>query len=544
MLALAAAAPSCLAEAGLIQFVNGEAYIVRAAGGERVAQKGLQLDEGDTVVTRRGASMQLRMADQGLIAIRPDTRLKIETYRYSGAEDGSERGVLGLVRGGFRTLTGVIGRKNKQNYLVTTPTATIGIRGTDHEVVHIPAPSPGEVPLGTPGTYNKVNLGETYVQTRGGRIELSSNQVGFAGLPGGVPVKLDSIPSFLRATPLQTGRDERRQPREAGQNDQRRIAVQQSQPGETAGKGGQPGAVQGGPGQGRQPGAEPGGTGQGGYGQGGLGQGGFAQGPGQIGVPNDVKPILAPKTSDGAISFASVATALTPAPLGFAGVGGDNSSGALGSGAMVVTASGSSILFGADGQPAVVADVTGFRYARSGAPLVDSGGALLNDNGALVPVKWGVYAGGAIVDSQGSRQSNFFHFMSAQSTPLAVAATLSGTYSGVFGQTKLITEGGNPGGSVTSANITLNTGKLTAYSIGVTDSQARNWSAGCPTCTGGVALSQFAKQGVALSGTGPGGGASGNAQGIPIGPSGAGVISSFNLKTTAGQGVTGSFAVK
>src|SRR3990170_2668745 len=44
--------------------------------------------------------------------------------------DGSERGVFGLLRGALRTVTGLIGRVNRDAYLIQTPTATVGIRGT------------------------------------------------------------------------------------------------------------------------------------------------------------------------------------------------------------------------------------------------------------------------------------------------------------------------------------------------------------------------------------------------------------------------------
>ena len=113
------------AEAGFIQFVYGDARIILSTGGERPAQKGAQFNEGDTLVTGRGASVQLRMIDGALVAIRPDSRLKIETYQYSGREDGKERGALALAHGGFRTLTGAIGSVNKDRLVVSSPSATI-----------------------------------------------------------------------------------------------------------------------------------------------------------------------------------------------------------------------------------------------------------------------------------------------------------------------------------------------------------------------------------------------------------------------------------
>ena len=44
--------------------------------------------------------------------------------------DGAERGFFGLAKGAMRTVSGLIGRVNRDRYQITTPTATIGIRGT------------------------------------------------------------------------------------------------------------------------------------------------------------------------------------------------------------------------------------------------------------------------------------------------------------------------------------------------------------------------------------------------------------------------------
>ena len=84
------------------------------------------------------------MIDGGLVALRPDTKLKVDTYVFNGQEDGSENPVFSLLKGGLRAITGIIGKRNKERYNLRTPTSTIGIRGTDHEpfVVLPPAPKP------------------------------------------------------------------------------------------------------------------------------------------------------------------------------------------------------------------------------------------------------------------------------------------------------------------------------------------------------------------------------------------------------------------
>ena len=582
------------AEAGFIQFVYGDARIILSTGGERPAQKGAQFNEGDTLVTGRGASVQLRMIDGALVAIRPDSRLKIETYQYSGREDGKERGALALAHGGFRTLTGAIGSVNKDRLVVSSPSATIGIRGTDHEIVHIPVPAPGETALGVPGTYNKVNVGETYMESKAGRINIGPNQVGFAAFAVGIaPVRLQTVPPFLRATPQQQGRDNRRQGRESTPNDQRRIAQQPQQqqqqqqqrqqqqqqeqqkqaggppPGEgekpAIGFQNQPGGSPPPPGEGEKPAIgfqnQPGGSPPP-PGEGEKPAMGFQNQPGgpmmadaqkqSMGFQNQgpaprVEP-PPPMASAGSIPLPSSTTqALTMAPNSTVFVGGDyNPSNGISAGLLIQGEAGASILFGQDGLVAQVARSSdGFSYTRSSAPNVAPGSAVLSDGPAQVAIQWGIYAGGNITAPTGSRAVPFFHFMSAQGTPQAAVNTLSGSYSNVLGSTKLISENGVFGGAVTSVSITVNNGNLTSYNLQAVDAQARTWTGNCTGCTGsGVPLTQFSATGINLAGTGAGASATGKAQGTPIGPSGAGMVSSFNLKTTAGQGVTGSFVAK
>ncbi|MDH5472671.1 MAG: FecR domain-containing protein [Gammaproteobacteria bacterium] len=87
---------------------------------------------GDTLKTSKNARAQIRLKDGALIALQPDTEFKIEQYNFNGQEDGTERGIYELIKGGFRTITGLIGHRNKQNYKVRTTVATIGIRGTHY----------------------------------------------------------------------------------------------------------------------------------------------------------------------------------------------------------------------------------------------------------------------------------------------------------------------------------------------------------------------------------------------------------------------------
>ncbi len=168
------------AAAGQIQFVSGSAQLTTEAGKTRPLRKGDPVNEGDTLATAPAAALQVKMRDGGIVAMRPDSRVKIDSFKFNDKEDGTERSNFSLLKGGFRAITGLIGRTNKQNYRVTTPTATIGIRGTDHEIFVVLPGSPLAA-VAPPGAYNKVNTGETYMANSKGEISILPNQMGFAG---------------------------------------------------------------------------------------------------------------------------------------------------------------------------------------------------------------------------------------------------------------------------------------------------------------------------------------------------------------------------
>lgn len=208
-LLMAALSAAAHAEIGTVTFKAGDVSIQTAAGAARAAIKGAPINEGDTIVVGPVSTAQLKMVDGGVLALRPETQMKFDQYKWTGKEDGTESGVMSLVRGGFRTITGAIGRLNKGSYKVTTPNATLGIRGTDHEVAFIPPPV--GVPLAgapAPGTYDKVNVGATSLTSQGVTIVVRSNQVGFAP-PAAAPQILPAVPAFMRSSaaprPAQAG---------------------------------------------------------------------------------------------------------------------------------------------------------------------------------------------------------------------------------------------------------------------------------------------------------------------------------------------------
>lgn len=191
------AGPAMAQTAGVVQFVAGEVKILTGVGGERAARKGVPLNVGDTVQTQAGGLAQVKMGDGAIVVVQPESRLTVAEFHYAGVEDGSEKVRYKLDHGGFRAVTGAIGRTHKKNYLIETPIAHMGVRGTDHESYYFPATGPVTPDGAKPGAYNKVNTGRTFIRTEAGEVEVQPNQVGYVASAGQVPEILITVPGFF-----------------------------------------------------------------------------------------------------------------------------------------------------------------------------------------------------------------------------------------------------------------------------------------------------------------------------------------------------------
>ena len=121
------------APAAQVDFAVGNVTAVGVNGQSRTLAKGAQVEQGDTVNTNGGRA-QLRFTDGAYVSLQPESQFRIDQYRFEGKQDGNEKGFFSLLKGGLRTITGLVGRNNKQNYQVSTSVATIGIRGTEYTI--------------------------------------------------------------------------------------------------------------------------------------------------------------------------------------------------------------------------------------------------------------------------------------------------------------------------------------------------------------------------------------------------------------------------
>lgn len=165
---------------GELIYVTGDAVIVALDGKTRALRKGASLGAGETVVTGKKGQVQIHFTDDALVHLQPGSEFRIDEYVYHGKADGQEKGLFSLLKGGFRTITGMIGKINRPAYSVHTATATIGIRGTDYSA---------EL---NDGLHVVVDKGEISLTNRAGSFAVSEGQSAYVG-------SQDSAPSYQQS---------------------------------------------------------------------------------------------------------------------------------------------------------------------------------------------------------------------------------------------------------------------------------------------------------------------------------------------------------
>jgi hypothetical protein len=220
------------AAAGRAIFVFGDAKVSSADGSLQQLSKNSEVDNGDLIITGSNGVVQLRMIDKAFIAIRPNSEFKIEEYQL-GATKEEDTGFFSLLKGGFRAITGAIGRRLKSAYRVGTTVATIGIRGTDYTArlcnkdcnTNFGAKTGALV---ADGLYVGVVDGGIELTNNLGSLDLDELQYGYVRDAASAPVALLNAPEFLffrSSPPNNENKDEGNETSEAIQSD----TVQQRQ---------------------------------------------------------------------------------------------------------------------------------------------------------------------------------------------------------------------------------------------------------------------------------------------------------------------------
>ncbi|MGZ8288860.1 MAG: FecR family protein [Telluria sp.] len=195
--------------AGTVVNLSGPLLAKKADGSVKVLARKSEVEQGDTLVAEKGTYAQIRFIDNSEITLRPDTTFKIEAFAYDEAKPDADSASFNLIKGGLRSVTGLLGKRNKEKFSLKTPTATIGIRGTTFLAQFVSSPAQGSaaktpLPLPgqglAPGLYVSVIDGAISLSNSGGALNFQAGQFGFVRSNITPPVVVPNNPG-LKFTP-------------------------------------------------------------------------------------------------------------------------------------------------------------------------------------------------------------------------------------------------------------------------------------------------------------------------------------------------------
>lgn len=118
-------------EAGVVIVVSGPFVADRADGTQDTLQRRSKFYVGDILRLAEIGRAQIRFHDGTILSLAGGTDLKVDAFRWGDDEPADKvANIVSLLKGGFRTITGAVAKRNREAYQVNTPVATIGVRGT------------------------------------------------------------------------------------------------------------------------------------------------------------------------------------------------------------------------------------------------------------------------------------------------------------------------------------------------------------------------------------------------------------------------------
>lgn len=222
LLLLALCLPAWAGVGVLLQY-SGVVSARSTDGKVRVLSLRSAVEQGDTLYTEKDSYALIKFNDGGQLTLRPLSSISLDAYQFEPDKPEKDNAVFHLLKGGFRAITGLLGKRSRNNYRMVTPSATIGIRGTHYgglechgadcaglEGVKRP---PGD------GLFVDVVEGAIEVKNAGGSQTLGAGQYGVVPNSQTVMQLLPVPPAGVRFTPPPGGKSvEGNGPEGAGRN--------------------------------------------------------------------------------------------------------------------------------------------------------------------------------------------------------------------------------------------------------------------------------------------------------------------------------------
>ena len=117
-------------ESGVIAMASNPIKITNAQGEVRIAKTGDKIYLNDKIQTDSQGKTQILLKDQMTISLGPNSQMVVDKFVYDPKEKSKNELSTQIKQGAFKFISGKIASDNKDAMKVSTPKATIAIRGT------------------------------------------------------------------------------------------------------------------------------------------------------------------------------------------------------------------------------------------------------------------------------------------------------------------------------------------------------------------------------------------------------------------------------
>jgi hypothetical protein len=148
---------------------EGETMLIRGVSFSTPVRRDVPIRSGDRIRTGRDGRVALRFADGAQMSIQGGSEFRVDSYVF---DQDRQRGFFELIKGSIRVVSGRIGKRDPQDWRLTTPTATIGIRGTEFTVDQTVCPVSGCTDGLVSGLKVAVIAGRVAVTSLAGTVEV------------------------------------------------------------------------------------------------------------------------------------------------------------------------------------------------------------------------------------------------------------------------------------------------------------------------------------------------------------------------------------
>lgn len=129
-----AAEPGQSPEVGEVSLLLGKAWRQAPGGSRQAVEQGSAVHARDRITTAANGHVHIRFVDDGLVSVRPNSRLEIADYSWDAENPEQSSVQFNLEEGETRSISGEAGKSARERFRLDTPIAAIGVRGTDFAV--------------------------------------------------------------------------------------------------------------------------------------------------------------------------------------------------------------------------------------------------------------------------------------------------------------------------------------------------------------------------------------------------------------------------